>query len=165
MSQLYEVDICDGGKRFIHIPTQMCKAKCPLLTPSWQIFMRSTLFREPRKIPTFQFDLLKRKRMYKIEGFLMMSHSFLPCMLFTLTPSSLPHPVGPLLSSLISFFFWDRVSLGSPGFTWRPRTHYIDQAGLELTDLCALTTRVLKLKICATAIQPCRSLLLWPKDT
>ena len=43
--------------------------------------------------------------------------------------------------------FRDRVSLYSPGC---PRTHFVDQAGLELRDPPASASRVLGLKACAT---------------
>jgi hypothetical protein len=43
--------------------------------------------------------------------------------------------------------FRDRVSLYSPGC---PGTHFVDQAGLELRNLPASTSRVLGLKACAT---------------
>jgi hypothetical protein len=43
--------------------------------------------------------------------------------------------------------FWDRVSLCSPGC---PRTHSVDQAGLELRNLPASASQVLGLKACAT---------------
>jgi hypothetical protein len=52
-----------------------------------------------------------------------------------------------------SFFFSpshpprDRVSLCSPGC---PRTHFVDQAGLELRNLPASASQVLGLKACAT---------------
>jgi hypothetical protein len=52
---------------------------------------------------------------------------------------------------LFSFFlflvFRDRDSLYSPGC---PRTHFVDQAGLELRNLPASASRVLGLKACAT---------------
>jgi hypothetical protein len=53
-------------------------------------------------------------------------------------------------------FFWflvfrDRVSLYSPGC---PGTHFVDQAGLELRNLPASTSRVLGLKACATMPGP-----------
>jgi hypothetical protein len=53
------------------------------------------------------------------------------------------------------FGFWflvfrDRVSLCSLGY---PGTHFVDQAGLELRNLTASTSRVLGLKACATT--PC----------
>jgi hypothetical protein len=44
-------------------------------------------------------------------------------------------------------FFWDRVSLYSPGC---PGTHFVDQAGLELKNLPASASRMLGLKACAT---------------
>jgi hypothetical protein len=44
-------------------------------------------------------------------------------------------------------FFWDRVSLYSPGC---PGTHSIDQAGLQLRNLPASASQVLGLKACAT---------------
>jgi hypothetical protein len=44
-------------------------------------------------------------------------------------------------------FFWDRVSLCSPGC---PGTHSVDQAGLELRHLPASASQVLGLKACAT---------------
>jgi len=45
------------------------------------------------------------------------------------------------------WFFWDRVSLCSSGC---PRTHSVDQAGLELKNLPVSASRVLGLKACAT---------------
>jgi hypothetical protein len=48
---------------------------------------------------------------------------------------------------LVGWFFRDRVSLCSPGC---PRTHYVDQAGLELRNLPASASRVLGLKAYAT---------------
>jgi hypothetical protein len=44
-------------------------------------------------------------------------------------------------------FFWDRVSLYSSGC---PGTHFVDQAGLELRNLPASASRVLRLYACAT---------------
>jgi hypothetical protein len=51
---------------------------------------------------------------------------------------------------LFCFVFWDRVSLCSPGC---PRTHSVDQAGLELRNPPASASRVLGLKVCATNAQ------------
>jgi hypothetical protein len=48
-------------------------------------------------------------------------------------------------------FFWDRVSLCSPGC---PGTHSVDQAGLELRNPPASASRVLGLKACATTTRP-----------
>ena len=45
------------------------------------------------------------------------------------------------------FFFLDKVSLCSPVC---PGTHSVDQAGLELRDVSASTSKVLGLKECAT---------------
>jgi hypothetical protein len=47
-------------------------------------------------------------------------------------------------------FFWDRVSLYSPGC---PGTHFVDQAGLELRNLPASASQVLGLKACTTTAQ------------
>jgi len=47
----------------------------------------------------------------------------------------------------VCLFFWDRVSLYSPGC---PGTHSVDQAGLELRNSPASASRVLGLKVCAT---------------
>jgi hypothetical protein len=47
-------------------------------------------------------------------------------------------------------FFRDRVSLCSPGC---PRTHFVDQAGLELRNPPASASQVLGLKACATTAQ------------
>jgi hypothetical protein len=47
--------------------------------------------------------------------------------------------------------FQDRVSLCSSGC---PRTHSVDQAGLELRNLPASASQVLGLKACATTAQP-----------
>jgi hypothetical protein len=44
-------------------------------------------------------------------------------------------------------FFWDRVSLYSPGCRG---THFVDQASLELRNPPASASRVLGLKACAT---------------
>jgi hypothetical protein len=56
--------------------------------------------------------------------------------------------VLPSLSFVFCFFvFWDRVSLCSPGC---PRTHSVDQAGLELRNPPASASRVLGLKACTT---------------
>jgi hypothetical protein len=56
--------------------------------------------------------------------------------------------------SLFFFFFFlafpDRVSLCRPGC---PRTHFVDQAGLELRNLPASASRVLGLKVCSTTAQ------------
>ena len=48
---------------------------------------------------------------------------------------------------VVCLFFRDRVSLYSPGC---PRTHFVDQAGLELRNPPASASRVLGLKVCAT---------------
>jgi hypothetical protein len=45
------------------------------------------------------------------------------------------------------FVFLDRVSLYSPGC---PGTHFVNQAGLELRNPPASTSRVLGLKACTT---------------
>jgi hypothetical protein len=47
------------------------------------------------------------------------------------------------------FFFLDRVSLYSPGC---PEIHFVDQAGLELRNLPASASQVLRLKACATLV-------------
>jgi hypothetical protein len=47
----------------------------------------------------------------------------------------------------VGFFFWDRVSLCSPGC---PGTHSVNQAGLKLRNLPASASQVLGLKTCAT---------------
>jgi hypothetical protein len=52
-----------------------------------------------------------------------------------------------LFEFLFVCFFRDRVSLYSPGC---PRTHFVDQAGLELRNLPASASQVLGLKACAT---------------
>jgi hypothetical protein len=51
--------------------------------------------------------------------------------------------------------FRDRVSLCSPGC---PRTHSVDQAGLELRNPPASASQVLGLKACATTAQPAKNL-------
>jgi hypothetical protein len=48
--------------------------------------------------------------------------------------------------------FPDRISLYSPDC---PRTHFVDQAGLELRNLPASTSQVLGLKVYATTAQLC----------
>jgi hypothetical protein len=52
-----------------------------------------------------------------------------------------------LFGFFLFLFFRDRVSLYSPGC---PRTHFVDQAGLELRNPPASASRVLGLKACAT---------------
>jgi hypothetical protein len=54
-----------------------------------------------------------------------------------------------LVGWLVGVFwvFQDRVSLYSPGC---PGTHFVDQAGLELRNLPASASRVLRLKACTT---------------
>jgi hypothetical protein len=56
---------------------------------------------------------------------------------------------APVTHSSFFYFFYfpDRVSLCSPGC---PRTHSVDQAGLELRNPPASASRVLGLKACAT---------------
>jgi hypothetical protein len=56
-----------------------------------------------------------------------------------------------LLGISFSFFFWDRVSLYSPGC---PGTHSVDQASLEVRNPPTSASRVLGLKVCATTAQP-----------
>jgi hypothetical protein len=48
---------------------------------------------------------------------------------------------------LFVLVFQDRVSLYIPG---SPRTHFVDEAGLELRNLPASASGVLGLKVCAT---------------
>jgi hypothetical protein len=52
-----------------------------------------------------------------------------------------------LLFLFFVLFFWDRVSLCSSGC---PRTHFVEQAGLELRNPPASASQVLGLKVCAT---------------
>jgi hypothetical protein len=59
----------------------------------------------------------------------------------------LPGFVGYFFFFVFLFFFRDRVSLYSPGC---PRTHFVDQAGLELRNPTASAFQVLGLKACAT---------------
>jgi hypothetical protein len=55
---------------------------------------------------------------------------------------------GLPVKKLVTFFFLrDRVSLCSPGC---PRTHSVDQAGLELRNPPASASQVLGLKACGT---------------
>jgi hypothetical protein len=49
----------------------------------------------------------------------------------------------------VLFFFWDRVSLCSPGC---PGTHSVDQAGLELRNSPDSATQVLGFKTCTTML-------------
>jgi hypothetical protein len=74
--------------------------------------------------------------------------------------------LGPSSSSFVLFcfcfcfvlfcFFQDRVSLYSSDC---PRTHFVDQAGLELRNLPASASQVLGLKACATTAWLLRSFL------
>jgi hypothetical protein len=52
---------------------------------------------------------------------------------------SVPNPFFVCLFSFL--FFWDRVSLYSPGC---PGTHFVDQAGLKLRNLPASASKVIK---------------------
>jgi hypothetical protein len=52
---------------------------------------------------------------------------------------------------VLFLFFRDRVSLCSPGC---PRTHSVDQAGLELRNPPASASQVLGSKACATIARP-----------
>ena len=58
----------------------------------------------------------------------------------------------PVLYLFLSFFFLfqDRVTLCSPGC---PGIHTVDQAGLELRNLHASASQVLRLKVCSTTWQ------------
>jgi hypothetical protein len=58
-----------------------------------------------------------------------------------------PHTYTHYINDFFFPFFWDRVSLCSPGY---PGTHYVDQAGLELKNPPASSSQVLGLKACAT---------------
>ena len=62
------------------------------------------------------------------------------------------YPLSHLTSPWLFFvlFFWDRVSLCSPGC---PGTHSVNQAGLELRNPLASASQVLGLKACATHTQ------------
>jgi hypothetical protein len=51
----------------------------------------------------------------------------------------------------VFLFFWDRVSLCSPG---GPGTHSVDQAGLELRNPPASASQVLGLKVYTTTARP-----------
>ena len=64
----------------------------------------------------------------------------------SLLPPCIKLRLSGLLSSVF-FFFLDRVSLYSPGC---PRSHFVDQAGLELRSPPATASQVLGLKACAT---------------
>ena len=59
------------------------------------------------------------------------------------------HQVFFCCCCLVFVFFWDRVSLYSPGC---PGTHFVDQAGLELRNPPASASRVLGLKARATTL-------------
>jgi hypothetical protein len=58
-----------------------------------------------------------------------------------------------LVFCLFVFVFRDRISRCSPGC---PRTHSVDQAGLELRNLPASASQVLGLKACATTPVVCK---------
>ena len=64
--------------------------------------------------------------------------------------------VGFFVSLFICLFFWDRVSLYSPGC---PGTHFVDQAGLELRNPPASASQVLGLKACTTT--PGKDIISW----
>ena len=55
--------------------------------------------------------------------------------------------INPGFVCLFVFFFQDRVSLYSPGYTG---THSVDQTGLKLRNLPASASQVLGLKTCTT---------------
>jgi hypothetical protein len=56
----------------------------------------------------------------------------------------------PSLHFILFIYFWDRVSLNSPGC---PGTHFVDQAGLELRNPPASASQVLGLKVCTTTVR------------
>jgi hypothetical protein len=62
------------------------------------------------------------------------------------------------LFCFVVLFFWDRVSLYSPGC---PGTHFVDQAGLELRNPPASASPVLGLKACATTSGSTSVLICW----
>jgi hypothetical protein len=57
---------------------------------------------------------------------------------------------------IYTFFSRDRVSLCSPG---SPGTHFVDQAGLELSNLPASASQVLGLRACTTTAQSTSDIL------
>jgi hypothetical protein len=58
---------------------------------------------------------------------------------------------------LFLFFFWDRVSLCSPGC---PGTHSVDHTGFELRNPPASVSRMLGLKTCATNTHQTKLILI-----
>jgi hypothetical protein len=66
---------------------------------------------------------------------------------------SLPAQCMCKLLLLLLLVFQDRVSLCTPGC---PRTHCVDQAGLELRNPPASASQVLGLQACATTAQLCK---------
>jgi hypothetical protein len=65
-----------------------------------------------------------------------------------------------VLFGLVFWFFWDRVSLYSPGC---PGTHFVDQAGLELRNPPASASQVLGLKVSCQEFILVRAEPLWKK--
>jgi hypothetical protein len=51
------------------------------------------------------------------------------------------------------FFFLVLFYFSRQGFSGCPRTHFVDQAGLELRNLPASASQVLGLNVCATTAQ------------
>ena len=65
-----------------------------------------------------------------------------------------------VLFGLVFWFFWDRVSLYSPGC---PGTHFVDQAGLELRNPPASASQVLGFKVSCQEFILVRAEPLWKK--
>jgi hypothetical protein len=94
--------------------------------------------------PQSPLSSILRDESVRVEG-----HSF------TLSLPSLFCLFVCLFVCFLFLFFQDRVSLCSPGC---PRTHFVDQAGLELRNPPASASQVLGLKACDTTARRLHSL-------
>jgi hypothetical protein len=81
-----------------------------------------------------------------------------PCLI----PTAVSPGLQPLFYFILFCMFSETVSLCIPGF---PRTHSVDQAGLELRDCPASVPQVLGLKECSTYTPPHPTAALFLKES